>query len=159
MGGARERLAGQGKGHKRSAQKQNPSVREETIDGWIPVFPLFFALFPRALSDGRRPGPGKRAEKRRGKNSTPKTIVPHTLTVFSLPRLIVVPLSSHEVDGVRKEKRRKSPIQNMPTIFSLIGDFLFLGFLFGLFPRPGASHPIGPQGKYGPKKTKEEKYP
>ena len=28
------------------------------------------------------------------------------LTVFSFPRLIVVPVSSHEVDGVRKEKER-----------------------------------------------------
>ena len=51
-------------------------------------------------------------------------VVPHVFTSFSFvedriplkiddwfPRLIVVPLSSHEVDGVRKEKERLTAIK------------------------------------------------
>jgi hypothetical protein len=33
-------------------------------------------------------------------------ILSGSLREFSFPRLIVVPLSSHEIDGVRKEKER-----------------------------------------------------
>ena len=34
-------------------------------------------------------------------------MVNRMMTEFSFPQLIVVPLSCHEVDGVRKEKERK----------------------------------------------------
>ena len=39
------------------------------------------------------------------------------LEEFSFPRLIVVPLSCHEVDGVRKEKERLTAALNSPHFF------------------------------------------
>ena len=41
-----------------------------------------------------------------GKNNQRMERSQHSQCVFSFPPLIVVPLSSHEVDGVRKEKER-----------------------------------------------------
>ena len=38
--------------------------------------------------------------------------------VFSFPRLIVVPLSSHEVDGVRKEKERLTAALDSKSVIS-----------------------------------------
>ena len=55
---------------------------------------------------------------------------------FSFPRLIVVPLSCHEVDGVRKEKERLTAALNRGSFLSLlrapgsgaVSLFLFLPF-------------------------------
>jgi hypothetical protein len=37
------------------------------------------------------------------------------MTEFSFPQLIVVPLSCHEVDGVRKEKERLTAAQRLSS--------------------------------------------
>ena len=42
----------------------------------------------------------------------PLVIVMESGTEFSFPQLIVVPLSCHEVDGVRKEKERLTAAQS-----------------------------------------------
>ena len=39
------------------------------------------------------------------------------MTEFSFPQLIVVPLSCHEVDGVRKEKERLTAALHTPPFF------------------------------------------
>ena len=43
-------------------------------------------------------------------------ILSGSLREFSFPRLIVVPLSSHEIDGVRKEKERLTAAEGLAEI-------------------------------------------
>ena len=65
-------------------------------------FPWYFPWCPLEWAEPGHTGENTREKEHnigmsgdRPLGISPKTIVPHTLTVFSLPRLIVVPLSSH----------------------------------------------------------------